>query len=90
MLDTSSRSGVWLDRFGPDTYNHGQYFTPLTRRCRHAAASVGGCIYVYGGIGGSGESNSEFLRLLVNLIFTKFADFIFFELKVAIFFLQLH
>lgn len=64
MFDTSS--GVWLDRNGPGTSNrgsNGQYLNQLMR-CRHAAASVGGRIYVHGGLGGPGAGNPEICKLL--------------------------
>ncbi|KAH7295189.1 hypothetical protein KP509_27G036500 [Ceratopteris richardii] len=59
VLDTAA--GAWLDRKGVVTYprpgrRHGQDSpgadspTELTRRCRHAAASVGSMVYVYGGL----------------------------------------
>ncbi|KAK9067652.1 hypothetical protein SSX86_011763 [Deinandra increscens subsp. villosa] len=56
VLDTAA--GVWLDRHGLVTAprgNKGQTEDPsleLMRRCRHAAASVGVRLYVYGGLRG--------------------------------------
>ncbi|XP_057549108.1 serine/threonine-protein phosphatase BSL1 [Amaranthus tricolor] len=57
VLDTAA--GVWLDRNGMVTslkVNKGQTeYDPsmeLMRRCRHAAASVGVRIYIYGGLRG--------------------------------------
>ncbi|XP_076883046.1 serine/threonine-protein phosphatase BSL1-like isoform X2 [Bidens hawaiensis] len=56
VLDTAA--GVWLDRHGLVTAprgNKGQTDEPsleLMRRCRHAAASVGARLYVYGGLRG--------------------------------------
>lgn len=55
VLDTAA--GVWLDRNGLVTSrgNKGQNDDPSLesmRRCRHAAASVGVRIYVYGGLKG--------------------------------------
>ncbi|MFS7975940.1 putative protein-serine/threonine phosphatase [Helianthus anomalus] len=56
VLDTAA--GVWLDRHGLVTAprgNKGQAEDPsleLMRRCRHAAASVGVRLYVYGGLRG--------------------------------------
>ncbi|CAM8979401.1 unnamed protein product [Rhodiola kirilowii] len=57
VLDTAA--GVWLDRNGLVTSSHtateSTDYDPaleLMRRCRHAAASVGGRIYVHGGIRG--------------------------------------
>jgi hypothetical protein len=57
VLDTAA--GVWLDRNGIVTSSktskgHAEYdpFLELMRRCRHASASVGVRIYVYGGLKG--------------------------------------
>ena len=56
MLDTAA--GVWLDRHGLVTSaqsSNGQTEDPsleLMHRCRHAAASVGSHIFVYGGLRG--------------------------------------
>ncbi|XP_035543493.1 serine/threonine-protein phosphatase BSL1-like isoform X2 [Juglans regia] len=57
VLDTAA--GIWLDRSGLVTSsrtNKGQTeydpFLELMRRCRHAAASVGVRIYIYGGLKG--------------------------------------
>ncbi|CAN4091512.1 unnamed protein product [Withania somnifera] len=57
VLDTAA--GVWLDRHGLVTASrgskgHGEQdpSLELMRRCRHAAASVGGRIYIYGGLRG--------------------------------------
>ncbi|XP_075641614.1 serine/threonine-protein phosphatase BSL1 isoform X2 [Castanea sativa] len=58
VLDTAA--GVWLDRNGLVTSSSRTSkglteFDPnleLMRRCRHAAASVGGRIYIYGGLKG--------------------------------------
>ncbi|KAK7845163.1 serine/threonine-protein phosphatase bsl1 [Quercus suber] len=58
VLDTAA--GVWLDRNGLVTSSSRPSkglteFDPnleLMRRCRHAAASVGGRIYIYGGLKG--------------------------------------
>ncbi|CAM8923169.1 unnamed protein product [Rhodiola kirilowii] len=56
VLDTAA--GIWLDRNGLVTTrsSKGQSeYDPaieLMRRCRHAAAAVGGRIYVYGGLRG--------------------------------------
>lgn len=57
VLDTAA--GVWLDRNGLVTSSrsskdHTQFDPPLEmmRRCRHAAASVGVRIYIYGGLRG--------------------------------------
>ncbi|XP_059436001.1 serine/threonine-protein phosphatase BSL1 [Corylus avellana] len=57
VLDTAA--GVWLDRSGLVTSSrtnkgHSEYDPPLElmRRCRHAAASVGVRIYIYGGLKG--------------------------------------
>jgi hypothetical protein len=60
VLDTAA--GVWLDRKGvvtsPRTGRYsadaagGDASGELTRRCRHAAASVGDMIYIYGGLRG--------------------------------------
>lgn len=57
VLDTAA--GVWLDRNGLVTSSRtgkGQndYDPPLElmRRCRHAAASLGVRIYIYGGLKG--------------------------------------
>lgn len=56
MLDTAA--GIWLDRNGLVTTRsskgHSEYdpAVELMRRCRHAAAAVGGRIYVYGGLRG--------------------------------------
>lgn len=60
VLDTAA--GVWLDRKGvvtsPRTGRYsadaagGEASGELTRRCRHAAASVGDLIFIYGGLRG--------------------------------------
>ncbi|KAK6937459.1 hypothetical protein RJ641_030967 [Dillenia turbinata] len=57
VLDTAA--GVWLDRNGLVTSSrspkgHSEYDSSLElmRRCRHASASVGPRIYVYGGLKG--------------------------------------
>ncbi|KAE8009630.1 hypothetical protein FH972_006058 [Carpinus fangiana] len=57
VLDTAA--GVWLDRSGLVTSSrtskgHNEYdpSLELMRRCRHAAASVGVRIYIYGGLKG--------------------------------------
>lgn len=61
VLDTAA--GVWLDRNGLVTSQRTSKGNAdhdpsleLMRRCRHAAASVGGCIYVYGGLRGGQSS----------------------------------
>lgn len=60
MLDTAA--GVWLDRNGivtsPRNKPSGEPdpSLELLRRCRHAAASVGSQIFIYGGLKG-GSSN---------------------------------
>lgn len=58
VLDTAA--GAWLDRKGvvtsPRTGRYssdsagGDASAELTRRCRHAAASVGNLVYIYGGL----------------------------------------
>ncbi|KAI5072229.1 hypothetical protein GOP47_0012935 [Adiantum capillus-veneris] len=58
VLDTAA--GAWLDRKGVVTgHRTGRYSSDsrggdpsaeLTRRCRHAAASVGNTVYIYGGL----------------------------------------
>ncbi|KAJ6802742.1 serine/threonine-protein phosphatase BSL1-like protein [Iris pallida] len=58
VLDTAA--GVWLDRSGIVTTssrsqkssNDGDTSLDLLRRCRHASASVGSQIYIYGGLKG--------------------------------------
>ena len=60
MLDTAA--GVWCDKKAiVNSPRHGRYSQDiaggdatleLTRRCRHAAASVGDHIYLYGGLRG--------------------------------------
>ncbi|KAG9457527.1 hypothetical protein H6P81_002035 [Aristolochia fimbriata] len=57
VLDTAA--GVWLDRIGIVTSSRinkaGSEYDPsldLMRRCRHASASVGARIYIYGGLKG--------------------------------------
>ena len=62
MLDTAA--GVWLDRNGLVTSSqtikrHGEHdpSLELMTRCRHAAASVGVQIYVYGGLLGGKTEN---------------------------------
>ncbi|PPR86365.1 hypothetical protein GOBAR_AA34332 [Gossypium barbadense] len=57
VLDTAA--GVWLDRNGlvtssRNTKGHVEYdpSSELMRRCRHASASVGVRIYIYGGLRG--------------------------------------
>lgn len=64
VLDTAA--GVWLDRNGLVTSartSKGLADDPsleLMRRCRHAAASVGVRIYIYGGLrGGKGVKALE-------------------------------
>lgn len=61
MLDTAA--GVWLDKNGlvtsPKTSKGHTESDPaleLMRRCRHASASVGVRIYVYGGLRGENET----------------------------------
>lgn len=63
VLDTAA--GAWLDRKGVVTTPRigrysadspgGEASAELTRRCRHAAASVGNSVYIYGGLR-AGES----------------------------------
>lgn len=58
VLDTAA--GAWLDRKGVVTTPRigrysadspgGEASAELTRRCRHAAASVGNSVYIYGGL----------------------------------------
>lgn len=60
VLDTAA--GVWCDRRGVVTsprvgrYSNdaagGDAINELTRRCRHAAASVGDLVFMYGGLRG--------------------------------------
>lgn len=60
VLDTAA--GVWCDRkavvTSPRTGRYsadaagGEASVELTRRCRHAAASVGDLIFMYGGLRG--------------------------------------
>ena len=60
VLDTAA--GVWCDRRGVVTSPRigsfsndaagGDAINELTRRCRHAAASVGDLIFMYGGLRG--------------------------------------
>ena len=55
VLDTAS--WVWLDRKGPisskaNRASDSDPFPDLLRRCRHASASVGTRLYVYGGLKG--------------------------------------
>ncbi|XP_078445101.1 BRI1 suppressor 1 (BSU1)-like 1 isoform X2 [Wolffia australiana] len=55
VLDTAS--WVWLDRKGPVTSRTNKVLfvdpaSDLLRRCRHASASVGARIYIYGGLKG--------------------------------------
>lgn len=65
VLDTAA--GVWLDRNGLVTSSrtgkgHSDYdpALELMRRCRHAAASIGVRIYIYGGLrGGKGIRHSS-------------------------------
>lgn len=59
MLVLDTAAGVWLDRSGLVTSSRtskGQNdYDPhleLMRRCRHAAASLGVRIYIYGGLKG--------------------------------------
>ena len=68
VLDTAA--GVWLDRNGLVTSSRGSKghvdndpSLELMRRCRHAAASVGVRIYIYGGLRGGKELNTFFLVL---------------------------
>lgn len=64
VLDTAA--GVWLDRNGLVTSsrkNRGHEYDPsleLMRRCRHAAAAVGGRIYIFGGLRGGETYNTQF------------------------------
>lgn len=60
VLDTAA--GVWLDRNGLVTssrtskgHAENDPNLELMRRCRHAAASVGVRIYIYGGLRGGKE-----------------------------------
>ncbi|KAI4326478.1 hypothetical protein MLD38_031790 [Melastoma candidum] len=62
VLDTAA--GVWLDRNGLVTSSrsskdHAQFDPDLEmmRRCRHAAASVGVRVYIYGGLRGDALDN---------------------------------
>lgn len=60
VLDTAA--GVWCDRRGIVTSPRigrfsndaagGDAINELTRRCRHAAASVGDLVFMYGGLRG--------------------------------------
>ena len=68
MLDTAA--GAWLDRNGLVTSSktskgHAEYDPSfeLMRRCRHASASVGVRIYVYGGLKGGKVFFSFFFSL---------------------------
>lgn len=67
VLDTAA--GVWLDRNGLVTSSrtskgHAEYDSSLElmRRCRHAAASVGVRIYIYGGLKG-GKTLTTLFRI---------------------------
>jgi protein phosphatase len=67
VLDTAA--GVWLDRNGLVTTSrtskgHAEYDSSLElmRRCRHAAASVGVRIYIYGGLKG-GKTLTTLFRI---------------------------
>jgi protein phosphatase len=68
VLDTAA--GVWLDRGGLVTSSsrtgkgHTEYDSSweLMRRCRHAAASVGGRIYICGGLKGGKTLKSVLKR----------------------------
>lgn len=72
VLDTAA--GVWLDRNGLVTSSSRTSkglteFDPnleLMRRCRHAAASVGGRIYIYGGLKG-GKTLKSVLKIIKNV-----------------------
>lgn len=68
MLDTAA--GVWLDKNGlvtsPKTSKGHTESDPaleLMRRCRHASASVGVRIYVYGGLRGGNDCITKLLSL---------------------------
>lgn len=68
VLDTAA--GVWLDRNGLVTSSRANKGHPdydpsleLMRRCRHAAASVGVRIYIYGGLRGGKKMLREVVIL---------------------------
>lgn len=64
VLDTAA--GVWLDRHGlvtaPRTNKTEDPSLELMRRCRHAAASVGVRLYIYGGLRGGKAISVNNLR----------------------------
>ena len=72
VLDTAA--GVWLDKNGIVTTSSRSHksspnehdSSELLRRCRHAAASVGSQIYVYGGLKG-GKLN-YFLQFILIMV----------------------
>nr|CAB3463896.1 unnamed protein product [Digitaria exilis] len=72
VLDTAA--GVWLDRNGIVTArtlkssNEHDASSDLLRRCRHAAASVGSQIYIYGGLRGVGGEPCVSYSLLLQII----------------------
>lgn len=78
VLDTAA--GVWCDRRGVVTsprtgrYSNdaagGDAINELTRRCRHAAASVGDLVFMYGGLRG-GEFLSFLLIAVVEFSYTR-------------------
>jgi len=69
VLDTAA--GVWCDRRGVVTsprvgrYSNdaagGDAINELTRRCRHAAASVGDLVFMYGGLRGGASRLLRFV-----------------------------
>lgn len=68
MLDTAA--GVWLGKNGivssPKTskgHSDNDPSLELMRRCRHASASVGVRIYVYGGLRGGNDFITKLLRV---------------------------
>lgn len=67
VLDTAA--GVWLDRNGVVTSRGNKVQTDpdpsleAMRRCRHAAASVGVRIYIYGGLKGGKVSTHSRIQL---------------------------
>ena len=71
VLDTAA--GVWLDRNGIVTSSRTNKSSiefdtslELMRRCRHAAASVGVRIYIYGGLKGGNDVISQ-SKMVVSL-----------------------
>ena len=82
VLDTAA--GVWLDRNGLVTSRSGKghsdsdHALELMRRCRHAAASIGVRIYIYGGLRGGRDIKHKVFTIKTVLKRTEKINFLFF------------